>query len=148
MRIPGLKSTAFLEFLKGEQKNCNNREGNPVCQVNSCLCWSERQKRRSLWPLGSLMSTGADVQNTDWRLTSATGGQRGQNNYIRCIHHLLAWGVCAFPPLINILRVRLAVRVFLEVFLDSLTVDGFPADWPRLERGGKIMTTWFKKMFS
>lgn len=94
VEIPGLCSTAFSEFLQGEQKNCNNRR---EPHESSQLCLRRSQRWR--------------VNDTDGPLTSAMVGQRDQDNYIRFIHHLLAWGGCAFPQLINTLRVRLAVRV-------------------------------------
>lgn len=47
--------------------------------------------------------------------------------YHKCIHHFLAWGVCAFPQLINILRVCFLVRV-TAVFLNTLRVGGVLTD--------------------
>lgn len=94
----------LLEFLKGKQNNCKTERVTP--SVRSTLpCVGQNLFLGQLKPR---------VCSNDWPFTSAAGGQRGQSNYITNVSIIfLAWGVCAFPQLINILRVCLAVRVMV-----------------------------------
>lgn len=115
---------SFLKKREAEKKNQQRQKR----EIPSAFRWSKRQKRKRRTTSGSLstlfgflVSTGVKgSENTD--KTFDLNYKRGSEQlYHRCIHHLLAWGVGAFPQLINILRVRLAVRVtvFPAVFLDT-----------------------------
>lgn len=132
------------EFLKGKQKTAIT-EGNPVCQVNSAFVGV---KDRSVDPfdLGSLVSTRAEGSE-HWLTFDLS--YRGSEQLYQMYPSFIGLGGSCLPTVDQ-----------YSQSTPGCKSDGVPggvsrhvnsrrlSDWLRLERGGKIMTTWFKKMFS
>lgn len=146
MEIPGLNSILFWSFLKGSRKTAITEREPPSKSALPLLA-----KDRSVDPFDLLcLSCRPEprVRNIDWPLTPSYRVSEGSKQLYQMYPSFIGLGGLCLPTVDQ-----------YSQSMPGCTSEGVPggvsrhinsrrlSDWLRLERGGKIITTWFKKCF-